>query len=110
MASKRITYEQALSDWEFLSEKIGMCNDLTGGFVLEDEALSLLKSPTKATARKLLISLIEYWFHAGMDYFHEHANKSIREIYEEFPEVLDISVRYGIDLDKCPYPFAKRCA
>ena len=60
-----ITYEQARADHEYLWETYGPANDMTGGYVDQDDLRRLMQSPTKATARKCYVDQIEHWFSGG---------------------------------------------
>lgn len=85
-----ITYEQAREDHEYLWS-IGPADDMTGGYVDQEDLAKLLRSPTKATARDCYVSQIIYWFQVGPD-DGEGAQYSI----ENDPEVAEIAERHGI--------------
>lgn len=61
-----MTYEQARSDHEYLWS-IGPADDMTGGYVDQEDLARLLKSPTKATAAACYADQITYWFQVGPD-------------------------------------------
>lgn len=79
-----MTYEQALKDWEYLWN-IDCANDMTGGYVDQEDLDKLLKNPTKATAKGCLCHQIAYWFQAGTE-SHGSA-KSIRECDSRVREI-----------------------
>lgn len=60
-----MTYDQALIDWKYLFEGIAAAEDMTGGYVDQEDLDKLLKNPTKKTAKKCLINQIQYWFDIG---------------------------------------------
>jgi hypothetical protein len=61
------TYEQAYSDHCYLWQEYGPAEDMTGGYVDQEDLAKLLKSPTKATARDCLVNQIDHWFMVGPD-------------------------------------------
>ena len=60
------TYEQAKEDHEYLWS-IGEAYDMSGGYVDQDDLDSLLKNPTKATARSCFIRQIGHCFEAALE-------------------------------------------
>jgi len=62
----RVTYEQARADHEYLWS-IAPADDMTGGYVDQEDLARLLKSPTKTTAAACYASQIAYWFQVGPD-------------------------------------------
>lgn len=62
-----MTYEQALSDRDYLFDVYGPAADMTGGWVEGEKLQKLLERPTKAAARDILSDLICYWFETGYD-------------------------------------------
>ena len=60
------TYEQARADHEYLWS-LSEAYDMSGGYVDQDDLKSLLRTPTKAMARKCYERQIWYWFDAGPD-------------------------------------------
>lgn len=62
-----VTYDQAYADHQYLWHVHGPAADMTGGYVDQQDLAQLLRSPSKATARRCLISQIEYWFQVGTD-------------------------------------------
>lgn len=61
----RISYEQVYSDWQYLWDTYGPAEDMTGGYVDQDDLYLLLSNPSKKTATKCLKQQIEYWFNVG---------------------------------------------
>lgn len=88
----RVPYEQALADHRYLWSTYGAANDMTGGYVDQEDLTRLLRSPTKATARDCLVDQIEYWFDVGPD-----PTGSSRPDRSD-PRLLEIAERYGRDL------------
>jgi hypothetical protein len=62
----RVTYEQARKDHEYLWS-IAPAEDMTGGYMDQDDLKKLLRNPTKATARECYVDQIHYWFQVGPD-------------------------------------------
>lgn len=83
-----ITYAQSFSDHSYLWETYGAADDMTGRYVDQDDLARLLRSPSKATACKCLISQIEYWFSVGPDSFGNNPldrnDKRLQEIAERY--------------------------
>ena len=70
--SRRISYEQAREDHEYLWS-IAPAYDMTGGYVDQEDLQRLLENPTKATARDCYCSQIDFWFQNGPSGFDERA-------------------------------------
>jgi hypothetical protein len=70
---------------------------MTGGYVDSEDLDRLLKSPTKATARKCLIDQIVYWFHVGFDGEHPGI---FSEAARCDPIVLEIAERYFCEMPR----------
>lgn len=88
----KVTYEQAYADHSYLWETYGAADDMTGGYVDQEDLTRLLKSPTKATARDCLVSQITYWFQTGPD-------KGLpTPIDRNDPVLIEIAERYGEDI------------
>lgn len=85
------TYEQALADHTYLWETYGPAQDMTGGYVDQDDLAKLLRSPTKATARDCLVDQIIYWFSVGPESDCERPDGD--------PFVEDIADRYNVGFD-----------
>lgn len=90
----RATYEQAFEDHQYLWA-IGAAYDMTGGYVDSQDLDKLLANPTKTTARKCLISQIEYWFQAGTE---DGGHAEMQAAYDNDPEVAKIADRYACDV------------
>ena len=61
-------YNKAKEDYNYLVEHHGQePNDMTGGFVEGDFYKELLENPSKSTAYKHYVKLIEYSSHAGFE-------------------------------------------
>lgn len=102
-----MTYDELYKDWDYLFNKIGVADDMTGGYVDSEDLEMLLKKPTKATAKMCLWRQLDYWFQAGMEYSNEHERKTIEDLIEEYPKIETIADKYDIDLSLCPSPFVK---
>ncbi len=89
---RSITYEQALADWGYLWSEYGEANDMTGGYVDQEDLKRLLLSPTKATACRCLCSQIEYWFQVGPDTSGTGGHSPDGD-----PRVIEIAERHGLD-------------
>jgi hypothetical protein len=90
-----MTYEEVYADWKYLWD-IAPANDMTGGYVDQDDLLRMLKSPSKATAKYCLERQMEYWFQAGPDGFEVCRNYDT--LCEEFPRVEQIRAKYDFTL------------
>jgi hypothetical protein len=62
-----MTYEEAYEAHTYLWRTYGAAADMTGAYVDQDDLAQLLKSPTKATAKRCLENQIRHWFNAGTD-------------------------------------------
>ncbi len=95
-SGEMITYEQARKDHEFLWS-IGSADDMTGGYVDQQDLDKLLKKPTKSTARDCYCDQIAFWFQSGP----EKANITVKFDYgtleQEYPELKEIRERHCID-------------
>jgi len=91
-------YDQARTDHEYIWKTHGPADDMTGGYVDQDDLDRLLTSPTKATAADCYEDQIQYWFETGPDLTYDpdknHQNKSWRRD----PKVLEIAERRGIEI------------
>lgn len=90
-----MTYEQALKDWKYLWN-IAPADDMTGGYVDQDDLKKLLLNPCKKTAKDCLVSQITYWMQAGPDQFE--VNSTFEELAEQLPEIKAIKKRHNIPL------------
>ena len=90
-----VSYKQAFSDWSYLWNEYGPADDMTGGYVDQDDLASLLRNPSKTTARDCLVRQIGYWFQVGPDYMsrqpasvwdphQEDVLAPFRELYNKF--------------------------
>ena len=93
-----MTYKEVKADWEYLWS-IGPANDMTGGYVYQEDLEKLLKNPTKATAKSCMISQIEYWFQAGIEPKKRGGNiGDSPQIYEnKFPRIKEIAKKYNME-------------
>ncbi|HJV53066.1 MAG TPA: hypothetical protein VJ652_16485 [Noviherbaspirillum sp.] len=89
----KITYEQAYADHAYLWA-IAPAEDMTGGYVDQDDLKRLLRSPTKATARDCLCGQIDYWFQKGPD-LSRRDHTDWRTLLDEHPRLAVIAKRYG---------------
>lgn len=55
-------HKQAEEDYYYMTGKYGAPNDLTGGYVVDEEFFELLKKPNRAKAYNLYCDLICYGF------------------------------------------------
>lgn len=88
-----ITYQQALSDRQYLWQTYGPAYDYNGAYIVENDLDKLLKSPTKRTATECLCDQIVYWYEAGPE------NKFVRDpsrINWEDPKIQEIAERHFI--------------
>lgn len=86
----KVSYEQAREDHEYLWS-IAPANDMTGGYVDQEDLGRLLKSPTKATARDIYVNQILYWFQAG-----PQEADAAGEVPWSDPRVVEIARCHGI--------------
>ena len=86
-----MTYEQARADHEYLWSTYAPADDMTGAYVDQDDLDRLLKSPTKAMARKCYMAQIHYWFDAGPD------TALPLDDWRNDPEVAVIAERHGCE-------------
>lgn len=88
----RVGYAQAREDHEYLWS-IAQADDMTGGYVDQNDLYLLLKTPTKATARDCYCSQIAHWFSVGPD---QHAAPGTwQEWIERDPRIREIAIRHG---------------
>jgi len=93
-----ITYEQAKKDHATLWD-IGPADDMTGGYVDQEDLNRLLASPTKKTARNCFISQIVYWFQSGTETrcFGAREISKPSDIKLDHPEIIEIAERYNCE-------------
>lgn len=91
-------YEEIKEDWEYLWA-IGPANDMTGGYVDQEDLQKLLDNPTKATAKICLKNQMEYWFSVGVEPKHRYSNTGDDpHIYEDkYPRIREIAEKYKFD-------------
>lgn len=91
------TYEQAYRDHCYLWQTYGSADDMTGGYVDQEDLARLLKSPTKATAKSCLIDQMRHWFSVGPD-GEKGTFDATRPmiLIERDPEVAAIHERLGL--------------
>lgn len=102
-----MSYKEYFEDWDYLFNKVGIANDMTGGYVDQEDLDRLLKNPRKATAKSCLSRQIDYWFSSGIEHCTEHAGKSIYDLIEEFPKIEELAEKHCADLSLCPQPFCR---
>lgn len=85
-----VSYKQAFSDWSYLWNEYGPADDMTGGYVDQDDLASLLRNPSKTTARDCLVRQIGYWFQVGPDYMSRQPDHDDERLHE-------IAERYGVN-------------
>lgn len=88
-----MTYEQAKKDHAYLWA-INPADDMTGGYVDQEDLERMLNTPTKTMARYCLCSQIDYWFSVGPDPYSVPSGDS-RYYVENDPEVKKIAERHG---------------
>lgn len=85
-------YDQAMEDWKYLWA-IAPADDMTGGYVDQEDLSKLLRNPTKRTATACLLDQIRYWFQVGPS--REDRCGSYAELVGEHPELIAIYERHG---------------
>jgi len=86
----KTSYEQAFKDHKYLWN-ISPAYDMTGAYVDSEDLDVLLASPTKATATRLLIRQIEYWFQAGTE---DGGKSQVEDLLKEDSVIIEIYERY----------------
>ena len=89
-----VTYEQARADHEYLWESFGPADDMSGGYVDQDDLAKLMKSPTKATAKDVYSSQIQYFLQVGPD----RMGSKYAFDWRDDPVVREIAERHGFDI------------
>lgn len=89
-------YEQAFKDWEYLWA-IAPADDMTGGYVDQDDLDRLLRNPTKKVAASCLCSQIDHWFSVGPS--AECGPWDYRTLAAEYPELEEIRERHCVDVN-----------
>lgn len=103
-----MTYDEMYKDWKYLFKTVGCADDMTGGYVDSEDLDELLKSPSKATAKKCLSRQIDYWFSIGIQYDVSHKGKDIYNLIEDYPKIKGIAERHYVDVSECVSPFCRR--
>ena len=103
-----MSYDELYSDWKYLFKKVGYANDMTGGYDDAQDLDLLLKSPGKETAKRCLLSQIDYWFNTGIQHDNLHKGKSIHDLIEDCPKISEIAERHNVDINDCRNPFCQR--
>lgn len=91
-----VTHAQAFNDHEYLWTMYGPANDMTGGYVDQEDLAKLLRNPTKAVAKACLENQIIYWFTVGPDTGGNDTRASIKIALDSDYKVREIAERYGI--------------
>lgn len=84
-------YEQVFKDWEYLWA-IAPAEDMTGGYVDQEDLDKLLRNPTKRVAASCLKGQIDHWFSAGPS--AEDGPWNYSELAAEYPKLLEIAERH----------------
>lgn len=90
-----MTYEEVYADWKYLWD-IAPANDMTGGYVDQDDLKRMLKNPSKKTAVYCMKRQMEYWFQAGPDGFE--VCRDYKSLCEDVPKVEEIRIKYDFNL------------
>lgn len=81
-------YKKVLSDWKYLFEGFAPADDMSGGYVDQEDLDKMLKYPTKTQAIKCLESQIHYWLDTGPDPYMVTGDwendKRVQEIRERY--------------------------
>ena len=93
----RLTYTQAREDHEYLWSTYGPANDMTGGYVDQEDLHRLLRNPTKTMARTMYRNQIRYWFDMGPERSGLQANRDALKKALRDSRVREIAWRYGFD-------------
>lgn len=86
-------YAQARADHEYLWKEYAAADDMTGGYVDQEDLSRLMRSPTKATAVRVYESQIDYWFEKGPD-MNERARRRLDERMRGDPRLEEIADRH----------------
>lgn len=90
-----MNYEEVYKDWKYLWS-IAPANDMTGGYVDQDDLKRMLKSPSKKTAIYCMKRQMEYWFQAGPDGFE--IGRDYESICNKFDLVETIREKYDFSV------------
>lgn len=88
-------YEEVYKDWKYLWS-IAPANDMTGGYVDQDDLKRMLKNPSKATAVYCLQRQMEYWFQAGPD--GSEAIRKYDHLCAVYPKIEEIRQKYDFNV------------
>ena len=82
-----LSYDQARADHEYLWKTYGEAQDMSGGYVDQNDLRALMRLPTKATAMEVYCRQIEYWFQVGPD-------SALGDGWKTDPKVEEIALRH----------------
>lgn len=99
-------YERTYADWKYLFDTVGVAHNMTGAYQDQYDLDRLIRSPSKATAVKVMMNQMAYWFRSGIEFNEMHMNKSIYDLVLEYPRIADIADTISVNLFDCPIPFA----
>ena len=88
-------YDRIRNDWLDLWS-LGPADDISGGYVDQDDLAIMLKTPTKSAAADCMERQIAYWLQVGMERedMKKHGYTSVDDIIMKNPTVADIARRY----------------
>lgn len=94
-------HEEIYNDHQFLW-RISPADDMSGGYVDQDDLDDLLKNPTKATAKRCLLRQIQHWIEDGIEdnegkYQSTGSFTTFAEIVKDYPEVQEIADKYNLE-------------
>jgi hypothetical protein len=90
-----MSYEEVYTDWKYLWD-IAPVNDMTGGYVDQEDLKRMLKSPSKKTAVYCLKRQMEYWFHAGPDGYE--CGRDYEQLCQDYSKLEYIRTKYDFNL------------
>ena len=90
-----MNHAQAYADRQYLWSTYGPAEDMTGGYVDQEDLERLLANPTRTVATDCLVRQIQYWFDVGPDLHFRHTNAGD---WREDERVLDIAARHAIEI------------
>lgn len=99
-------YEQAKADYEFLKEHHGAdCNDLTGGYVADEQYFELLRNPSKKNAYHHYCALISHYATCGSESYDSNSgnepnfdNEKVCEIFRRNCDEDNVLTFWGVDI------------
>ena len=89
LVTTRKQYQQAYDDHSYLWSHYGSADDMTGGYVDQEDLADLLKSPNIRTAYTCLLKQIDWWFQKGTDHLDPDPDMSD-------PRLQEIAERYNV--------------